>query len=83
MSKFVCLDCGHLFEDPKEWKESRGEHFGFPAYEEWLGCPRCSGAYVEAKLCDCCGEYIDTDEYVEIGDETYCMNCVTIKKLDE
>ena len=81
----VCLECGNVFsEDEIEyWKEDRGEHFGTPRYETFSGCPRCNGDYVEAHRCDGCGEWIDTDTYVEIGDAKYCENCFTIKHLED
>ncbi len=83
MSKYVCLECYHIFDEPKSWKEDRGEYFGSPCYEKFSGCPDCGGAYIETHRCDCCGEYINTDTYVEIGDERYCENCFMIKSLDE
>lgn len=44
---FVCVECGLEFDEPIEWKEYRGECFGFPAYEPMCGCPRCKGNFEE------------------------------------
>lgn len=78
---YVCLDCGHTFSDPEHYIDTHG--LDSPPYESWNGCPYCGGAYRETYLCDCCGNWIDTDTYVEIGDERYCENCFTICKLEE
>lgn len=73
---FICLECGRVFEEPIEWKEDRGECFGFPAYENLSGCPYCHEAYVEAYRCDCCGEWI-TDSYIKVDDKRFCNGCFT------
>lgn len=45
---YKCEDCGSEFEEPKAERESRGEFWGFPAYETVYGCPRCgSDCYEE------------------------------------
>ena len=38
-----CNDCGLVFdaEDVAIAEESRGEYFGYPAYESVAVCPRC------------------------------------------
>ena len=59
---FICLDCGEIFEEPRKVRESRGEFWGAPCYEEWWGCPHCSGAYEE---------YSEEYEYEE-DDEIEC-----------
>jgi hypothetical protein len=59
---YVCLDCQHIFEEGKHYVEAHG--LDAPPYEEFDGCPKCGGAYVEAKKCDCCGEYI-TGDYIK------------------
>ena len=33
------------FTTPALCRESRGEYFGYQAYEEILGCPYCGGHY--------------------------------------
>lgn len=39
----TCETCGRTFEDDEYIiiRENMGEHFGFPAYEEWAACPYC------------------------------------------
>ncbi|MDO4733213.1 MAG: hypothetical protein Q4B50_06850 [Bacillota bacterium] len=39
-----CSCCGARWEEALPFRESRGECFGFPAYEEQLGCPCCGGS---------------------------------------
>lgn len=36
-----CNDCKHYFDAPAQWKESRGEFWGQPAFETMTGCPYC------------------------------------------
>ena len=82
MSKFVCCSCGNVFDEEEivSWYEYHGFEFGG---ERWSGSPCCKEVYVEAHECDCCGEIINTDKYVEIDDKKYCWDCVVIKKLEE
>jgi len=49
---YICIDCGFEFDEPAEWEESRGECFGFPAYERMSGCPCCKGDYEKKKETD-------------------------------
>lgn len=47
---YKCCECGRIFEESEieTWKESRGEFWGQPAYEDMSGCPYCfSTAYEE------------------------------------
>ena len=76
----VCLDCGHIFNEPTHYSESHG--FDFGSYEEWNGCPKCSGAYTKAYKCNCCGKWI-TNDYVKIEDKRYCELCYQVYELDE
>ena len=80
---FVCYECRETFDEPVCWREYRGECWGTPAYEELSGCPYCHGTYTEAHRCDCCGEWINTNVYVEVDGKRYCEDCFTIKNLDE
>ena len=69
-----CLECGHIFEEGErhEWKETRGEYWGQPAYETVVGCPICGGAYEETKPCVVCkSEQLDDDLYGGI-----CKSCL-------
>nr|DAL08614.1 MAG TPA_asm: putative cytoplasmic protein [Caudoviricetes sp.] len=79
---YVCLDCQKTFETPKYWMDKHG--LDSPPYETWRGCPYCGGTYVEAMLCDGCGEPI-TGEYVEIfpEHEVYCENCFIMKDIED
>lgn len=82
MSKYVCCSCGEVFSEDEisRWTERHGLDYGG---ESWSGSPCCKEDYVKAYECDCCGEYINTDKYVEIGDEKYCWYCITIKRLED
>ncbi len=82
MGKYVCCGCGNVFEEDEiaHWIEYHGLEYGG---ERWTGSPCCQEHYVEAYECDCCGEVINTDRYVEIDDKKYCWGCVTIKRLEE
>lgn len=77
----VCIECGRLFEAPKHYVETH--NLDTPPYEEWVGCPYCSGAYTEAHECDGCGEWI-TGEYVKTKDgERFCEGCYTQMMLGD
>ena len=70
----ICLECGKTFEDSEiaHWQESRGEFWGFPAYETVSGCPRCQGDYEEAEKCESCGQYFTLDE---LDENHLCEDC--------
>ena len=81
MSKFVCIECGHLFIEPVWWIEEHG--LNAPPYEKLYGSPCCYGNYVEAKKCSCCSEYI-TDKYTKTDDgRRYCSECYIEYELGE
>lgn len=85
MNKFVCLECGHIFdeEDIATWQEDRGEYGGTPCYEEMSGCPKCAGDYAETYKCNCCGEWID-GPYIKLENDTrICQYCYTTYELGE
>ena len=46
-AKFHCLECGELFGTPHIVRESRGEFWGAPCYEDVGCCPYCGGEYEE------------------------------------
>ena len=77
---YVCLECQCVFDEPEFYVETHG--FSHGPYEEWHGCPKCSGAYTTAYECDCCGELIISD-YVKIGDKRYRDNCFVSYELGE
>ena len=81
MSRFVCVECGELFEESQHFVEKHG--FTYPPYEEWYGCPHCGGAFVDAFRCEYCGEYI-TDRYIQIEDgKRYCVECYRERDLED
>lgn len=47
MARFICLDCGKTFDEPKIEHEYRGEYWGFPSYEDVAYCPYCMGDFEE------------------------------------
>lgn len=78
---YACLDCGGIFEYPKQYKESHG--LDSPPYETWSGCPLCGGDYVKTARCDQCGDWI-TGAYAELKDGTIiCEECYVIKDIED
>lgn len=78
---YICLDCLNVFESPIYYTETHG--LDSPPYEHWEGCPNCAGAYVEAKECSKCNEYITTD-YIELKDgDCVCEDCYANKSFGE
>lgn len=59
--KYICMDCGCKFDDPKHYTEKHGLENG--PYEEFDGCPKCGGDYEDIKECDVCGAEIPSSEY--------------------
>ena len=80
MSKFVCIECRSIFQEPIYWEETHG--LDSPPYEKFSGCPMCHGAYTETYECDCCGDPI-TDDYIKIEDKRYCQECCQTVELGE
>lgn len=83
--KFVCLECGCIFDEDEiaVWQEDRGEFWGIPCFETVSGCPVCKGDYVETYRCGCCGEWIDGDHIELATGERICENCYTPMTLGE
>lgn len=79
---FICVDCGHVFDEPRWYKGDRLEHFGTTCREEWSGCPICGGSYVPTTCCDMCGETI-LDDYYRIGRHIVCEECCRKCKLED
>lgn len=46
---FKCLECGHIFDQPRIIEESRGECFGYEAYERIGVCPCVAESMTKAK----------------------------------
>ena len=79
---YVCLECQCVFEEPHYYVEKHG--LDTPPYEEFGACPNCGEAYVEAHICDCCGEYIATKNYIKTMDgERFCEDCIENMKLGD
>lgn len=75
---YICVECNRLFEEPKRYVETHG--LDTPPYEEWYGCPFCSGSYTYAYRCHCCDDFI-TGDYIKTDDDLrYCENCY--QKMD-
>jgi hypothetical protein len=85
MSKFICLECGHVFdeEDIATWEENRGEYWGVMCSETVSGCPNCYGSYAKTYKCNCCDTWID-GEYIKLkSGERVCENCYITYELGE
>ncbi len=82
--KYICLECGEIFDDPKKYSEDltpSGAFEGGSFIHEYYACPYCEGAYRQAVRCDICGEYVN-EEKIEIIDKDYlCSKCYD--KLEE
>ena len=67
---FICNDCGHVFEEPKEHREYHpyGDTY---AYETFACCPNCGGSIDEAEECPECGEYFSSEDMCD----TVCKSC--------
>ena len=44
---FKCGDCERLFDKPEIVRESRGEFWGMPAYEDVAICPYCGSEFID------------------------------------
>ena len=69
--QYKCNECGYEFEEPRIVRESRGEYWGAPAYEDYPVCPACGGDFVEMHKC-ACGEWT-TDRF--------CTGCMSTAKI--
>ena len=78
---YLCLECKGLFEDPVKYQDTHG--LDSPPYETFYGCPYCGGAFVETKMCDICGSYIE-GKYAVIDDYQFvCEECYVIKDVED
>lgn len=83
---YKCLDCGHVFEEPK--RVNADDYYGVSGMFESRSttyydvCPECEGSIEEAKQCEICGEYFmddeltDTTEYINGGCGDCCEQCI-------
>lgn len=78
---YICKDCGALFLNPKTYIEKH--NLDTPPYEQWYGCPYCSGDFAETYECNICEDYIRGD-YIKLSDGSYiCDNCYTKHNIVE
>jgi hypothetical protein len=79
---YICLNCNNVFAQPNQYEERHG--FTYGQFEKIYRCPYCDdNEFVETYRCESCGQWIDTDTYVEIDERKYCENCFTINSLQE
>lgn len=72
--KYVCLDCGHKFDEPRKYAETHG--LDAPPYEHMSCCPVCGGSYDEAVECSDCGELIPECEAKQLSNgDMLCGSC--------
>lgn len=78
---FICLECGHIFDEPKICTEKHG--LDSPPYETYSACPYCEGTFTKAHECDSCGEWI-VGSYIKLNSgERICEDCHTTYELGE
>lgn len=75
---YKCIECGHIFENPRIIEESRGECFGYEAYERIGVCPICGGGYDEGEECGICGNFCLENE-LHSG---VCEKCIDDYRYD-
>ena len=79
--KYLCLDCGEIFDQPSHWEECHG--FDHGPFEHFSGCPYCGEAYVGTHKCDCCGEWI-TGNYIKTEDgQRICEGCYIVMEIGD
>lgn len=72
--KYICLDCGYLFNEPHCYTETHG--LDTPPYEHISCCPACGGIYDETIECDECGELFPFGSGRWINETTLvCKSC--------
>jgi hypothetical protein len=80
--KFLkCDRCKEVFafSEAETERECVGEVFGFPAYEEYISCPKCGHIDLyEVEKCEGCGNIYPSDEMI-CG---VCDNCIKSKTKD-
>ena len=67
---YICEHCGAIFDEPRlsTHYESRGEYWGFPAYEKmvYAYCPECGSEDINDYYPD------DEDEYDDEWEDDVC-----------
>ena len=70
---YVCLDCGHAFNVPREYREKHG--LEGPPYEWIQCCPLCGGSFEPSVECDLCGRDVAESEVKELLGAYLCEEC--------
>jgi formylmethanofuran dehydrogenase subunit E len=79
--KYVCQECGSVFNEPKQYIEKHG--LDTPPYEIIEGCPDCGGAVTKTERCHICGEYI-TEKYIRtMNFDLICADCYIERDIRE
>jgi|GEM_PF-3254443 len=73
----ICRVCGCTFDEPTE---EIGEVYA-GSREKWYVCPSCGdGDFVEARVCDCCGEYVpDLHDDLDMCDSCFAL---TLRQIE-
>ena len=78
MSMYICPKCGSLIDENDVWREVSSATWYEPAVYEQETC--CGRSYVEAWLCNECGEYF---KYEDLIDGELCVHCYKEKFGEE
>lgn len=79
--KYICLDCGEVFDEPAYWEERHG--FDYGPFEKWSGCPYCGESYTKAYKCSDCGDWIFGEYIKTASGHRFCENCYTTMELGD
>lgn len=71
---FMCENCGHVTETPKETQETIGEFHGQAVTEARKICSLCGGEMIPAKQCKRCRGWT-------LEDDDFCEGCKEYVKL--
>lgn len=72
---YICVDCGHIFEEGEEKTIVERHPYGDTTAEEYIAvCPACNGGFEEAGICKCCGGAFYKDNLIA---GYYCKECVS------
>lgn len=78
MAKYICVDCGCVFDEDEMGTYTEHHPYGMGYAEEVFGCcPMCKGDFTEAERCDECGEYFAKEDL----EDGFCEEC--LKELEE
>lgn len=69
---YKCLDCGEVFDTPKQGSDFKTEYFGKTVTHYISVCPNCGSDELDtAERCELCGEW-------HSGSLDYCAECEDI-----